>query len=164
MSWPAKHPGPWRCEFDEIWPAVTDQPILDANGEAVVVTDSGCYPPDPETARFIVDAVNERDDLVENLKTANANRERESAIWAKLVTELKAERDRAVKFADAAPHPGSATWKEMRAVYVERDRMRDLVGRLAQRIQFARLSDPNPGGEDPLLREAAAVLGEEVRT
>lgn len=58
MSWPAKHPGPWRCEFDESWPAVTDWPILDANGEAVVVTDSGCYPPDPETSRFIVDAAN----------------------------------------------------------------------------------------------------------
>ena len=104
MSWPAKHPGPWRCEFDEIWPAVTDQPILDANGEAVVVTDSGCYPPDPETSRFIVDAVN-----------------------------------------------GYA------ALLAERDALRRLVGELAQRIRFARLSDPNPGGEDPPLREAASV-------
>ena len=104
MSWPAKHPGPWRCEFDEIWPAVTDQPILDANGEPVVVTDSGCYPPDPETARAIVDAMNGRATLL-----------------------------------------------------AERDTLRRLVGKLAQRIQFARLADPNPGGEDPLLREAATV-------
>lgn len=53
---------------------------------------------------------------------------------------------------------------ERNAFLLERDRLRDLVGRLAQRIQFARLADPNPGGEDPLLREAAAALREEVRT
>ena len=41
----------------------------------------------------------------------------------------------------------------------ERERLRSLVARLAQRVQAA-----NPGGEDPMLREAAAVLGEEVRT
>lgn len=81
-------------------------------------------------ARLIVDAVNERDDLVENLKTANENRERENAVWASLVKELKAERDRAVKYAEAAPHPGSASWKEMQAVYAERDRLRDIIKRL----------------------------------
>lgn len=78
-------------------------------------------------AELIVAAVNERDDLVENLKTANENRERENAVWASLVKELKAERDRAVKYAEAAPHPGSASWKEMQAVYAERDRLRDIV-------------------------------------
>ena len=39
-----------------------------------------------------------------------------------------------------------------------------LVGRLAQRVQMARLAVPDPVGEDALLREAAAVLREEVRT
>lgn len=56
---------------------------------------------------------------------------------------------------------------ERNAFLLERDRLRDLVGRLAQRIQFARLADPNPGGEDPLLREAAAACKrarEEART
>ena len=118
MSWPAKHPGPWRCEFDEDCPATTDWPILDANGEPVVVTDSGFYPPDPETARAIVDAMNNEDS------------------WRKAYIKARTERN---------------------AFLHERDQLRDLVGRLAQRIQFARLSDPNPGGEDPLLREAAAV-------
>ena len=30
---------------------------------------------------------------------------------------LREERDRAVKFANAAPHPGSASWKEMQAAF-----------------------------------------------
>jgi len=59
----ANHPTPWRLDFDEIWPAVTDWPILDANGEPVVITDSGCYPPDNETAREIVEAVNAHENL-----------------------------------------------------------------------------------------------------
>ena len=71
MSWPAKHPGPWRCEFDEDWPATTDWPILDANGEPVVVTDSGFYPPDPETARAIVDAMNGRAAARRRARAAN---------------------------------------------------------------------------------------------
>ena len=56
---------------------------------------------------------------------------------------------------------------ELADVLAERDTLRRLVGKLAQRIQFARLADPNPGGEDPLLREAAAVCKrarEEART
>ena len=57
MSWPAAHPGPWRLDLDEV-ACFTDQPILDANGEPVVVTDSGVYLPGPETARFVVEAVN----------------------------------------------------------------------------------------------------------
>ena len=43
------------------------------------------------------------------------------------------------------------------ALLAERDALRRLVGKLAQGIQFARRADPKPGGEDPLLREAAAV-------
>lgn len=50
---------------------------------------------------------------------------------------------------------------ELADVLAERDTLRRLVGKLAQRIQFARLVDPNPGGEDPLLREAAAVCKRE---
>lgn len=121
MSWPAAHPGPWRLDLDEI-ACFTDRPILDANGEPVVITDSGVYPPGPETARFIVDAVNNADS------------------WRKGYIKARTERN---------------------AFLLERDRLRDLVGKLAQRIQFARLADPNPGGEDPLLREAAAVCKKE---
>lgn len=40
----------------------------------------------------------------------------------------------------------------------ECERKRLLIGRLAQRVQFARLADPNPGGEDYLLREAQYEL------
>lgn len=149
MSAEEASPRPWHV----MQYTAEDEPdrIIDANGDEVAIELLEA------DAQLIVDAVNERDDLVENLKTAHANRERENAIWEMVVMKLKAERDRAVKYAEAAPHPGSAPWKEMQAVYAERDRLRDLVGRLAQRIQFARLADPNPGGEDPLPREAAAV-------
>lgn len=115
-------PRPWHVmRFSE-----EDEPdrIVDANGDEVAIELLEA------DAALIVDAVNERDDLVENLKTANENRERENAVWASLVKELKAERDRAVKYAEAAPHPGSASWKEMQAVYAERDRLRDIIKRL----------------------------------
>ena len=32
---------------------------------------------------------------------------------------LREQRDRAVKYANAAPHPGSASWKEMQAAFAE---------------------------------------------
>ncbi len=67
----AEHsPTPWRLQIDEVGPEFTDVPIVDANGEPVVITDSGCYPPDNATAALIVEAVNERDrlrDLVRRL-------------------------------------------------------------------------------------------------
>lgn len=53
---------------------------------------------------------------------------------------------------------------ELADVLAERDRLRDLVGRLAQRVQAARLADPSAAGEDPLQREAAAVCRKEART
>lgn len=53
-----KHPTPWRLDFDDAYPEFTDAPIIDANGEPVVVTDSGVYPPDNETADEIVTAMN----------------------------------------------------------------------------------------------------------
>ena len=62
----AEHsPTPWRLQIDEVGPEFTDVPIVDANGEPVVITDSGCYPPDNATADLIVEAVNERDRLRE---------------------------------------------------------------------------------------------------
>ena len=55
----AEHsPTPWRLQIDEVGPEFTDVPIVDANGEPVVITDSGCYPPDNATAALIVEAVN----------------------------------------------------------------------------------------------------------
>ena len=70
-----RHPTPWRLEIDEVGPQFTDTPIMDANGAAVVVTDSGCYPPDNETAREIVEAVNERDKLRDLVKRLAASLE-----------------------------------------------------------------------------------------
>ena len=54
----AKHPTPWTFSADDEF---EDTPIRDANGEYVLIRDSGVYPPDLETCREIVEAVNERD-------------------------------------------------------------------------------------------------------
>lgn len=55
-----EHPTPWTFHAVD---ACEDQPILDANGNEVLVRDSGVYPPDLDTCREIVDAVNERERL-----------------------------------------------------------------------------------------------------
>ena len=55
-----EHPTPWTFHAVD---ACEDQPILDANGNEVLVRDSGVYPPDLDTCREIVDAVNERAQL-----------------------------------------------------------------------------------------------------
>lgn len=52
------HPRPWRTNFDE-YPHTCDEPILDAAGEPVLITDSGFYPPPPEVSELIVEAVNQ---------------------------------------------------------------------------------------------------------
>ena len=71
----AEHPTPWRLDFDEVGPQFTDEPILDANGCAVVCTDSGVYPPDNETAREIVKAVNAHEHLLRLVRDLLAIRE-----------------------------------------------------------------------------------------
>lgn len=168
-------PRPWRVETNRFG----QHYVVCESGSGDRVRDYIAGPIQNESdAALIVDAVNERDSLVENLKTANANRDRESAVWASLATELKAERDRAVKFAEAAPHPGSAPWKEMQAVYAERDRLRDLVRRLLaiaepavselKEIDAAVLS---VGGasvlpvaeKEAIIREARAAIGEDKK-
>lgn len=55
-----EHPTPWTFHAVD---ACEDQPILDANGNEVLVRDSGVYPPDLDTCREIVDAVNDRAQL-----------------------------------------------------------------------------------------------------
>ena len=52
-----EHPTPWRLDLDEV-PVFTDNPILDANGNEVLVRDNGVYPPDIETCCEIIEAVN----------------------------------------------------------------------------------------------------------
>lgn len=57
-----EHPTPWKVsffnnlygepEYDD------DMPILDADGKAVIITDSGVYPPGRATVEEIVAAVN----------------------------------------------------------------------------------------------------------
>lgn len=53
-------PTPWTFEAED---ACEDSPIKAANGEYVLVRDNGVYPPDLETCREIVDAMNENDHL-----------------------------------------------------------------------------------------------------
>ena len=53
MNWSEQHPGPWRYNGGE-FPDSENDPILDANGDSVVITDNGVYPPDPDTAKAIV--------------------------------------------------------------------------------------------------------------
>lgn len=54
------YPTPWSFAAED---DCEDTPIRAANGEYVLVRDSGFYPPDLETCREIVAAVNERDRL-----------------------------------------------------------------------------------------------------
>ena len=72
---------------------------------------------------------------------------------------LEAERDRAYAYAEAAPHPGSAPWKEMRAVYAERDRLRDIVRRLCDELE-SHYYEPQSMNDRSVIREARAALGE----
>lgn len=53
-------PTPWTFEAEDEF---DNTPIRAANGEYVLVRDNGVYPPDLETCREIVAAVNERDRL-----------------------------------------------------------------------------------------------------
>ncbi len=58
----AQHPTPWKVAFwtdlDGEQKYDDDEPIQDANGNAVIKTDSGVYPPDRETVAEIICAVN----------------------------------------------------------------------------------------------------------
>ena len=104
MSEPS--PRPWQVRYGDT--------VADATGARVC----GCWR--PENADLIVRAVNAfytYAPLVKGLQLA--------------CDTLRVERDRAVFYADNAPHPGSAPWKEMREAWEERDRLRDLVRRLA---------------------------------
>ena len=66
------YPTPWTFEAED---ECEDTPIRAANGEYVLVRDSGAYPPDLETCREIVDAVNERDRLRDELTSKVQNYE-----------------------------------------------------------------------------------------
>ena len=51
-------PLPWRMNDDESGLRTIEEPILDVYGEAVVKTDSGCYPPEIPVCESIVDCMN----------------------------------------------------------------------------------------------------------
>lgn len=57
-------------EVIEIMRPVFDWASRDANGEPVVITDSGAYPPDPDTCREIVAAVNDHKRLLGEIAAA----------------------------------------------------------------------------------------------
>lgn len=86
----AKHPTPWTLfnaedEFE-------DTPILDRNGDSVLVRDSGCYPPDLDTCREIVEAVNAVDATLKLQRTLlcwYAERDRLRDVVRRLVESLE---------------------------------------------------------------------------
>lgn len=87
-----KHPTPWKFDIND-----ADEPIKDANGERVFTTDDGFLGPDDDTIREIVDAVNERDDLLREMNGVREAARKVVADWQTALDErdkLKAERDR----------------------------------------------------------------------
>lgn len=58
----ATYPKPWTFSADDEF---EDTPIRDANGEYVLIRDSGVYPPDLDTCREIVEAVNNYEVLIQ---------------------------------------------------------------------------------------------------
>lgn len=85
-----KHPTPWKFDIND-----ADEPIKDANGERVFTTDDGFIGPD--TIREIVDAVNERDDLLREMNAVREAARKVVADWQTALDErdkLKAECDR----------------------------------------------------------------------
>ena len=62
-------PLPWRMNDDESGLYTIDEPILDANGSAVVKTDCGCYPPEFPVSEAIVECMN----TVHVLQTKNGD-------------------------------------------------------------------------------------------
>ena len=130
----AAYPTPWTFDAEDQF---EDSPIRAANGNYVLVRDSGVYPPDLETCREIVEAVNAVDAVLKLQRTLLG--------W-----------------------------------YWERDRLRDLVRRLADSLdlaaaalrlanitQRAAITQPEPPRRylhgvdiDALLREAREALGD----
>ena len=62
-------PLPWRMNGQESDIFAIDEPILDANGSAVIKTDSGCYPPELPVCDSIVECMN----TVHTLQTKNGD-------------------------------------------------------------------------------------------
>lgn len=81
-----KHPTPWRLDADDPF---ADTPITDARGEAVLVRDNGVYPPDLDTCREIVEAVNERDRLRDELTRKAKNYEYDIAFHTRTEAGLR---------------------------------------------------------------------------
>jgi len=55
--------------------------------------------------------------------------------------ELAKERDRAVQYANAAPHPGSASWKEMQAQARKVATLRDSLVEILNRTKLEKARD-----------------------
>lgn len=55
--------------------------------------------------------------------------------------ELAKERDRAVQYANAAPHPGSASWKEMQAEARKVATLRDSLSEILDRTNLEKERD-----------------------
>lgn len=105
-------PTPWTFEAGDDF---EDSPIRAANGERVLVRDNGVYPPDLETCREIVDAVNAVDAVLKFRRTLlgwGIERGRLRDIVRRLVDEMHhCHRDLA----------GEMSQKLMDAIYEARD-------------------------------------------
>lgn len=128
----AKHPTPWTFSAEDEF---EDTPVLDSNGDWVLVRDSGVYPPDLDTCREIVEAVNESDRLEQK--------------HADEIAKLLAQREKLYK------ELGNASDAAIRAIR-ERDRLRDIMRGLVAILETITLEDH----EIELLDEAREALGE----
>ena len=118
----AAYPTPWTFEAEDQF---EDSPIRAANGNYVLVRDSGVYPPDLETCREIVEAVNERDRLREEILDLKCERDQ---LW-EIVDRYERERMELC-------HKIGRREKDLSETANERDRVRDLVRRMAPTIQY----------------------------
>lgn len=154
-------PIPWTFSAEDEF---EDSPIRAANGERVLVRDNGVYPPDLETCREIVNAVNDigrlREAMHRTMGFAYRERQKADEFW-RLWKEAT----------------GSEFAKKLSTTRTERDRLRDIVRRLlvaidAMNALIVRLNphmmpvDIQPGatclGVDvgDAVREAREALGE----
>lgn len=100
----ATYPTPWTFEAEDVF---EDSPIRAANGEYVLVRDNGVYPPDLDTCREIVEAVNWYCDwgaMSAELERLRDERDRLAAEEARYRTQNVVLRDIARRMANMLEH------------------------------------------------------------
>ena len=131
----ATYPTPWTFSADNEF---EDTPIRDANGEYVLIRDSGVYPPDLDTCREIVEAVNNYEVLIQERR--------------RLIGEL----DAAKVHADSEERWANEYFAQAQKAEAERDRLRDIMRGLVAILETITLEDH----EIALLDEAREAVKE----